>query len=207
MRDPCEVETRKEAHHAGLCCRRERRRGGGSCRCWWRAATGDGTTTSRTSAEAIRAMGASRSSSTASTRRDRRGGGASRAGCDHPRDDGALGTPDFRHFDRWFALTNRLRTEGTEHLLAAARRAASAVRRPELHRLEQRREGSWIKTEDDPLDPHPVTSSARRSPRSSSSSAPFSMRRSRYRRPVWRAVRAGLVGDPRRDLAESGCSP
>ena len=29
-------------------------------------------------------------------------------------------TPDFRHFDRWFALTNRLRTEGTEHLLAAA---------------------------------------------------------------------------------------
>ena len=34
------------------------------------------------------------------------------------------GPPDFRHFDRWFALTNRLRTEGTDHLLAAARRAA-----------------------------------------------------------------------------------
>jgi nucleoside-diphosphate-sugar epimerase len=30
------------------------------------------------------------------------------------------GTPDLRRFDRWFAETNRLRTEGTRHLLAAA---------------------------------------------------------------------------------------
>ena len=30
------------------------------------------------------------------------------------------GQPDFRHFDRWFATTSRLRTEGTDHLLAAA---------------------------------------------------------------------------------------
>src|SRR6187455_1061713 len=37
------------------------------------------------------------------------------------------GTPDFRHFDRWFALTNRLRTEGTQNLLAAAE--ASGVKR------------------------------------------------------------------------------
>ena len=36
-------------------------------------------------------------------------------------------SPDFRNFDRWFALTNRLRTEGTEHLLAAAK--ASGVKR------------------------------------------------------------------------------
>ena len=68
------------------------------------------------------------------------------------------GTPDFRHFDRWFALTNRLRTEGTR---ASPRRGQGerrqAVRRPELHRLEQQpRTGSWIKTEDDPLDPNPV---------------------------------------------------
>lgn len=28
--------------------------------------------------------------------------------------------PDFKHMDRWFAVTNRLRTEGTDHLLAAA---------------------------------------------------------------------------------------
>ena len=30
------------------------------------------------------------------------------------------GKPDMRHLDRWFAITNRLRTEGTDHLLAAA---------------------------------------------------------------------------------------
>src|SRR5262245_41537051 len=30
------------------------------------------------------------------------------------------GKPDLRHIDRWFATTNRLRTEGTDHLLAAA---------------------------------------------------------------------------------------
>src|SRR3712207_5633351 len=31
------------------------------------------------------------------------------------------GSLDLRHFDRDFALTNRLRTEGTDHLLAAGR--------------------------------------------------------------------------------------
>src|SRR5215218_8456840 len=30
------------------------------------------------------------------------------------------GKPDIKHMDRWFATTNRLRTEGTDHLLAAA---------------------------------------------------------------------------------------
>jgi hypothetical protein len=33
----------------------------------------------------------------------------------------AIGTLDLRHFDRDFALTNRLRTEGTDHLLSAGR--------------------------------------------------------------------------------------
>jgi nucleoside-diphosphate-sugar epimerase len=33
------------------------------------------------------------------------------------------GTPDMRHFDRWFATTNALRTTGTRHLLAAAQAA------------------------------------------------------------------------------------
>src|SRR4051812_44095245 len=33
------------------------------------------------------------------------------------------GSFDLRHFDRYFALTNRLRTEGTDHLLAAGRAA------------------------------------------------------------------------------------
>src|ERR687892_1862545 len=39
----------------------------------------------------------------------------------------AIGALDMRHFDRAFALTNRLRTEGTDHLLAAGQ--AVGVRR------------------------------------------------------------------------------
>src|SRR5690348_2509857 len=31
----------------------------------------------------------------------------------------SIGPMDFRHFDRAFAATNRLRTEGTDHLLSA----------------------------------------------------------------------------------------
>lgn len=37
------------------------------------------------------------------------------------------GTPNLRRFDSWFATTNKLRTAGTQHLLAAAQ--ASGVRR------------------------------------------------------------------------------
>jgi nucleoside-diphosphate-sugar epimerase len=67
------------------------------------------------------------------------------------------GSPDFRHFDRWFALTNRLRTEGTSNLLAAAK--ATGVQRfvaQSFTGWSNSREGSWVKTEDDPLDPHPL---------------------------------------------------
>ena len=35
----------------------------------------------------------------------------------------AIGALDMRHFDRDFALTNRLRTEGTDHLLSAGQAA------------------------------------------------------------------------------------
>ncbi len=63
------------------------------------------------------------------------------------------GKPDFRHFDRWFATTSRLRTEGTDHLLAAAE--ATGV----SHFVAQGyaswngiRQGGWVKTEEDPLD-------------------------------------------------------
>ncbi|HEU5205364.1 MAG TPA: NAD(P)-dependent oxidoreductase [Candidatus Limnocylindrales bacterium] len=66
-------------------------------------------------------------------------------------------SPDFKHFDRWFALTNRLRTEGTENLLAAAK--ASGVQRfvaQSFTGWSNERTGDWIKTEDDPLDPDPV---------------------------------------------------
>jgi nucleoside-diphosphate-sugar epimerase len=117
-----------------------------------------GTGTSETSAEAIRAMGAD---GIVVDGLDAVGIGAAVA---RARPDAIIhemtaisGTPDFRHFDRWFAVTNRLRTEGTEHLLAAAR--ASGVTRfvaQSFTGWSNSREGSWIKTEDDPLDPHPV---------------------------------------------------
>lgn len=68
------------------------------------------------------------------------------------------GKPDLKHPDRWFALTNRLRTEGTDHLMAAAR--ATGV----PHVVAQGyaswngiREGGWVKTEQDPLDLLPGT--------------------------------------------------
>jgi len=38
------------------------------------------------------------------------------------------GAPDLKRFDRWFAPTNRLRTTGTTHLLAAASSNAKAGR-------------------------------------------------------------------------------
>ena len=61
-----------------------------------------------------------------------------------------------RNLDRSFAPTNRLRTEGTDALLAAAREAG-------VHRFVAQsfasyryaREGGPVKTEDDPLDPNP----------------------------------------------------
>ena len=63
---------------------------------------------------------------------------------------------DFKHVDRSFAQTNRLRTDGTDILLAAAR--AAGVRRIvaqsyACHRYA--RAGGPVKTEDDPLDPVP----------------------------------------------------
>jgi nucleoside-diphosphate-sugar epimerase len=62
-----------------------------------------------------------------------------------------------RSLDRTFAETNRLRTEGTDALLAAAREAG--VRRflaQSFASLRYAREGGSVKTEDDPLDPTPV---------------------------------------------------
>ncbi len=61
-----------------------------------------------------------------------------------------------RSLDRTFAPTNRLRTEGTDALLAAAREAG--VRRfvaQSFAPYRYAREGGMIKTEDDPLDPTP----------------------------------------------------
>jgi nucleoside-diphosphate-sugar epimerase len=69
----------------------------------------------------------------------------------------AIGSLDPRHFDRDFALTNRLRTEGTDHLLSAGQ--AMGVRR-----FVAQSYGAWwyvrtggpVKTEEDPLDPTPA---------------------------------------------------
>jgi nucleoside-diphosphate-sugar epimerase len=66
------------------------------------------------------------------------------------------GKLDPKHFDRSFALTNRLRTEGLDHLVAAAQAtgvphivAQSYTGWPNM------RSGGWVKDEDDPLDPEP----------------------------------------------------
>jgi nucleoside-diphosphate-sugar epimerase len=69
----------------------------------------------------------------------------------------AIGAVDLRHFDRDFALTNHLRTEGTDHLLSAGQ--AVGVRR-----FVAQSNGAWlyartggaVKSEEDPLDPSPA---------------------------------------------------
>jgi nucleoside-diphosphate-sugar epimerase len=64
-----------------------------------------------------------------------------------------------RKLDRGFAQTNRLRTEGTDALLAAAHEAE--VRRfvaQSFASARYVRDGGMVKTEDDPLDPRPVPS-------------------------------------------------
>lgn len=64
------------------------------------------------------------------------------------------GKPDYKNFDRWFAVTNRLRTEGTDHLLyAAERNGVKHVVAQSYGSWNGIRQGGWIKTEEDPLDP------------------------------------------------------
>jgi nucleoside-diphosphate-sugar epimerase len=70
----------------------------------------------------------------------------------------AIGTADIKHMDRWFAATNRLRTEGTDHLLAAAGAAGVAnVVAQGYACWNGIRAGGWVKTEEDPLDPQTGT--------------------------------------------------
>jgi nucleoside-diphosphate-sugar epimerase len=70
----------------------------------------------------------------------------------------AIGPLDLRHFDRDFAMTNRLRTEGTDHLLRSGRDVG--VRRFVAQGVAgyatYARTGGPVKSEDDPLDPTPV---------------------------------------------------
>jgi 2-alkyl-3-oxoalkanoate reductase len=63
---------------------------------------------------------------------------------------------NLRHWDRDFSLTNRLRTEGTDHLIHAAQLAG--VRRLVAQSFTgwpNVRAGGSVKDEDDPLDPDP----------------------------------------------------
>ncbi len=61
-----------------------------------------------------------------------------------------------RNFDRTFAQTNRLRTEGTDALLAAAHEAGvDRFVAQSFASFRTAREGAPVKTEDDPLDPAP----------------------------------------------------
>jgi len=68
------------------------------------------------------------------------------------------GKPDLKHPDRFFATTIRLRSEGTDHLLAAAEAiGVSHVVAQGFGAFNGIREGGWVKTEDDPLDPGPAS--------------------------------------------------
>jgi nucleoside-diphosphate-sugar epimerase len=63
------------------------------------------------------------------------------------------GKPNLRQPDRFFATTNRLRSEGTDHLLAAAE--ATGVTNfvaQSAAIFNGTREGGWVKTEEDPLE-------------------------------------------------------
>src|SRR3712207_2614149 len=63
---------------------------------------------------------------------------------------------DLRHFDRDLAPTNRLRTEGTDHLLSAGQ--AVGVQRfvAQSNIIAYARTGGPVKSEEDPVDPTPA---------------------------------------------------
>jgi hypothetical protein len=63
-----------------------------------------------------------------------------------------------KHPDRFFATTVRLRSEGTDHLLAAAEATGvSHIVAQGFGAFNGIREGGWVKTEEDPLDPGPAS--------------------------------------------------
>ena len=65
------------------------------------------------------------------------------------------GKADIKHMDRWFATTNRLRTEGTDHLLAAAQATGvSHVVAQSYAGWNGIAEGGRVKTEEDALATH-----------------------------------------------------
>jgi nucleoside-diphosphate-sugar epimerase len=69
----------------------------------------------------------------------------------------AIGAVDTRHMERDFALTNRLRTEGTDHLLAAGK--AVGVRRfvAQSNAIVYGRTGAAVQSEEGAFDPSPAS--------------------------------------------------
>jgi nucleoside-diphosphate-sugar epimerase len=68
------------------------------------------------------------------------------------------GTPDLKHPDRFFATTIRLRSEGIDHLLAAAEATGvSHFVAQSFGAFNGIRESGWVKTEEDPMDPGPAS--------------------------------------------------
>jgi nucleoside-diphosphate-sugar epimerase len=66
------------------------------------------------------------------------------------------GAGNFRKFDEEFALTNRFRTEVTDNLLAAARTIGTKRFIAQSYcGWPYAKKGGPVKTEEDPLDPHP----------------------------------------------------
>lgn len=69
---------------------------------------------------------------------------------------------DLRNFDDEFAVTNRLRTEGTRNLVTAGHEAGTRILVAQSYTgWPNERRGSRVKTEDDPLDSHPPKAMAR----------------------------------------------
>jgi len=68
----------------------------------------------------------------------------------------AIGDVDMKHMEKSFAMTNRLRTEGTDHLLSAGQ--AVGVKRfvAQSNIMVYDRSGGPVKTEDDPHDRAPT---------------------------------------------------
>jgi nucleoside-diphosphate-sugar epimerase len=66
---------------------------------------------------------------------------------------------NFRKFDEEFAITNRLRTEGTKHLLEAAGEVGARRFVAQSYAWwSHTRQGSHLKTEEEPIDPNPPRS-------------------------------------------------
>ena len=75
---------------------------------------------------------------------------------------GLTGVTNLKHFDREFAETNRLRTEGLDHLLAAARATGRAPdHRAELHRLAEHPRGERGQDRGGSARPEPAARAAR----------------------------------------------